>query len=438
MGEARRKPPPGSLPQGAGSPTLPRDFRKLSMSERRKALHHAIAQSEETGTSQLEGSLEWSDAMVESAIGYVGVPFGVATGFLIDGRVFNIPMAVEEPSVIAAATFGGTMIASAGGFSTWATRPEMISQIFLEGVPASREQELLDREGEIAAELAPLLSSMRERGGGYRSLSVTRIAEPEIVRVDLLIDVCDAMGANIVNSAAERARPIVEAISGGRALMCILTNDSLHRRAGARFALPLARLRRATITGPEAGRRIVLASQIAQADPSRAVTHNKGIMNGISALALATGNDTRGIEAAAHRFASRDGSYRGLSTFRVEGDRLVGEMELPLPIATRGGSIGFHPSTRTALALLGRPDSATLSRVAAALGLAQNFAALHALVTEGIQKGHMKMHSARLALLAGARGEEVRSIAEQIARAGRYTLRAAKELLGQHRASGNA
>jgi hydroxymethylglutaryl-CoA reductase len=372
--------------------------------------------------------------MVESAVGYVFVPFGVATGFLIDEKRFNIPMAVEEPSVIAAATYAGTMIASHGGLHTWATEPEMVSQIFLEGVPAGRERFLLEKKQSIADELSPLFSSMRKRGGGYRDLEVTRLDDLGVVRVDLLIDVRDAMGANIINTAAEHLRKLVESISGGTALMCILTNESLHRRAGASFRLPLSRLRRGRTNGNEAGRRIALTSKIAHADPSRAVTHNKGVMNGICALALATGNDTRGIEAAVHRWAARDGQYRGVTSFRVDGASLVGEIELPLPFATMGGSVGFHPSTRTALRLLGNPDARTLARIAAGLGLAQNFAALHALVTEGIQKGHMKMHSARLALLAGARGKEVRRLAERIAGIGVYSVEVAAKMLDQLRA----
>lgn len=416
---------PSSLPDNAGSPALPRGFRKLPIAERVEALRKALGGSDIAP----ESNLEWSDAMVESAVGFVSVPMGVATGFLIDGTAFSIPMAVEEPSVIAAATFAGTLIASCGGFGTWSTEPEMVAQIFLDRVPSGREALITQREGEIESVLAPILASMRARGGGYRGLSVNRLEELDVVRIDLRIDVRDAMGANIVNTAAETARKKAEEISGGTALMCILTNEAAHRRAGAKFSIPLSRLARGRFDGSEAGRRIELASEIARVDPSRAVTHNKGVMNGISALALATGNDTRGIEAAVHRWASRDGHYRGVTSFRVEGENLEGRIEVPLPLATAGGSVGFHPSTRAALALLGSPDTKTLARVGAALGLAQNFAAVFALVTEGIQRGHMRMHSARLALLTGARGDEVRQLADRIAATGSFTVETARQLL---------
>lgn len=405
------------------------------------AIRAALAATPPTGDLTPYGDasegLEWSDAMVESAVGFFPVPIGIATGFRIDDQRFSIPMAVEEPSVVAAATFAGTLIASSGGLLTWSTQPEMVSQIFIEGVATDREELLREKEPEIAREIEPLLSSMRSRGGGYRGMTVTRLDEIDIVRVDLLIDVRDAMGANIINTAAECARSKIEAITGGTVLMCILTNESVRRRAGAKFALPVERLSRGRFTGAESGRRIEMASEVAQVDPSRAVTHNKGVMNGISALAIATGNDTRGIEAAVHRWACRDGRYRGVSTFHVEDDNLIGRIEVPLPMATAGGSVGFHPSSRVSLNLLGNPDSRTLARIGAALGLAQNFAALFALVTEGIQKGHMRMHAARLALLAGARGPEVRKVAHRLAEAKTYTIDGAQDILSRLR-SGNA
>lgn len=394
----------------------------------------AEALSEETaGAGSDLDSLAWADAMVESAVGFLPVPLGVATGFLVDGARFDIPMAVEEPSVIAAATYAGSLIAKHGGFHTWATDPVMVSQVFLEGVSAERETEISAGRAEIAREIEPMLASMTTRGGGFRGIEVERLSELDIVRVDLLIDVRDAMGANLINSVAEQLRALLERLSGGTALMCILTNEARHRRAGARFELPVSRLKRGALNANEAARRLVLGSEVARVDPSRAVTHNKGVMNGITALALATGNDTRGIEAAVHRWAARDGHYRGVTGYRIEGEVVVGEIELPLPFATTGGAVGFHPSSRASLSLLGNPDAMTLSRVAAALGLAQNFAAVHALVTEGIQKGHMKMHAARLALLAGAREGEVRTLAQRLATEGSYSLQRAQRLLAELR-----
>jgi hydroxymethylglutaryl-CoA reductase len=236
--------------------------------------------------------------------------------------------------------------------------------------------------------------------------------------VDLLIDVRDAMGANRLNAAAERARPLLEEMGRGRVLMAILTNAAEERRAGACFSLPVDRLGVRLPPGmsaAEAARRIAAASRLAQEDPSRAVTHNKGIMNGISSLALATLNDTRAIEAAAHAWAARGGSYRGLSRYTVEGGVLRGDIELPLALATAGGSVDFHPASRASLAILGNPDARRLARIAAALGLAQNLAALLALVTTGIQQGHMRYHAARMAWRAGARGQEARRLAQELA-----------------------
>jgi len=237
---------------------------------------------------------------------------------------------------------------------------------------------------------------MRRRGGGYRGLQASRSGETGLVRVDLRIDVRDAMGANVLDGAAERAAGALEAMSGGRRLMCILSNDAGERRAGASFQIPASRLARAGFPGEEVARRIELASRVAASDPSRAVTHNKGVMNGISALALATGNDTRALEAGVHFWAAREGPYHSVTKLSREGSGLRGRIELPLALGAVGGSVGVQPSTALALRLLGRPDGNRLSRIAAALGLAQNFAALFALVTEGVHAGHMRLHARKL------------------------------------------
>ena len=264
---------------------------------------------------------------------------------------------------------------------------------------------------------------------------MVRLPQTGLVRVDLRIDVRDAMGANILNTAAEHARPLLEQASGGRALMCILGNAAEERRAGARFALPLealppqARPGGGVFSRRELARRIAAAGELAREDPQRAVTHNKGIMNGITSLALATMNDARAVEAAAHAWAARDGRYRSLSAYRFDGERLEGELELPLPFAAVGGAVGFHPASRLALKVLGRPDARRLARIAAAVGLAQNFAALLALVGGGIQRGHMRYHAVRLAYQAGARGPEIRRLAERLAERGVYSRSdAAREL----------
>ena len=271
-------------------------------------------------------------------------------------------------------------------------------------------------------------------------MELKRLPESGILAVELKIDVRDAMGANVLNTAAETVKPELERLSGGVAVMCILSNAARDRRAGARFTLPVSKLAPLAPEGmgaAETARRIVLASRIASEDEQRAVTHNKGIMNGISAVALATMNDTRAVEAAAHAWAARSGGTRPLSRYsllgraedRPEEQSLAGEIELPLAVGSLGGSVGFHPASRLALRVLGFPDARRLSRIMAAVGLAQNFAALLALVTGGIQRGHMKHHAARLAYQAGARGNEVRRVAETLAGEGRFSSEQAAAIL---------
>jgi hydroxymethylglutaryl-CoA reductase len=396
----------------------------------------AIGDEEWEGVSASTELLSIADVMVESAVGCVPIPLGIADGFLIDGEEVAVPMAVEEPSVIAAASYAAWLIRPDGGFTTWASPPLMTAQVFLEGVTEEGERGLSACGARVRSALSPMLSSLEKRGGGFRELRVTRLAGTGTVRADLVIDVRDAMGANRLNTAAERARPILESESGGRTLMAVLTNAARDRLAGARFSIHVDRLGTRLppgMDGAEAALRVARASALAQEDPSRAVTHNKGIMNGITSLALATLNDTRAVEAAAHAWAARGGQYRGLSTFIVDGDALSGELELPLALATVGGSVDFHPAGRTSLAVLGLPDARRLSRIAAALGLAQNFAALLALVTVGIQEGHMRYHAARLAYRAGARGLEARRLAALLAAAGSADIDAARAMLRQLR-----
>jgi hydroxymethylglutaryl-CoA reductase len=425
-----------------GAPRIPERFSRLELEQRRRLLEEQSIAEDWAAVSSAPELAALADVMVEGAVGSLPMPLGLAAGFLVDGRELAVPMAVEEPSVIAAASFAARLIRRGGGFSTWATEPVMRAQIFLERVPPGGELRIAPREAELRERLDVLQASLRARGGGYCGLEVARLPATDLVRVDLLIDVRDAMGANILNTAAEHLRPRLEELTGGRALMGILSNAARERRAGARFSLPLEllRVRGAGADGAEVGqaaaeaaRRIVLAAELAREDPSRAVTHNKGIMNGISALALATMNDTRAIEAAAHAWAAREGSYRGLSKYGCDGQTLEGSLELPLPFAAVGGAVGFHPASRLALGILGHPDGQGLARIAAALGLAQNFAALLALVTGGIQRGHMKLHAARLAYQVGARGPEVRRVAERLAAAAQYTREAAARALAELR-----
>ncbi len=404
-------------------------FRKLQLAQRQELIRSSFTPAEEEWDSVSPNPRldELSDIMVEAAIGCLPIPLGLASGFLIDGEEVTIPMAVEEPSVIAAASFAARILRRGGGLSTWAEEPLMSAQIFIEGAGETAERALRREEGRLGELVDRCQPAMKARGGGFRGLELTRLPASGILAVELRIDVRDAMGANVLNTTAEALKADVERLSGGKALMCILSNAARQRLAGARFSLPVSKLSPLGPKGmnaPEVARRMVLASRVAQEDEQRAVTHNKGIMNGISSLALATMNDTRSVEAAAHAWACRQGHYRGLSVYTVQdterGPTLEGAIELPLALGSLGGAVSFHPASRLALRILGFPDGRRLARIAAALGLAQNFAALLALVTGGIQRGHMRHHAARLAYKAGARGEEVRRVAEVLAQRRRY------------------
>jgi len=385
-----------------------KNFRKEPVRRRRKSVSSDSPNDEKrtdfSFTGFDESLLDLSEVMIEQAIGYVGIPLGLAGPFIVDGREISIPMATEEPSVVAAASFAGRLLSKHGGIITQSTEPVMTAQVFLEGnLDLSSVKKVLDSRSDIKRHLQSTLESMESRGGGWRGINARWIAPSKTLAVSIQIDVRDSMGANLLNSVAEKVRPLLERITGGEVLMAVLSNRSLDRTASARFSISACALGNAGLNGKETANRIVRAARVAREDPDRAITHNKGIMNGIIALALATGNDTRAIEAAAHSYAARYGLYNGLSQYWIEGDMLHGVLELPLPFAVTGGAVGFHPASRWCLKQLGNPDGPGLSRIAAALGLAQNLAALRALVCEGIQKGHMSFHARRLAYNAGAR-----------------------------------
>jgi hydroxymethylglutaryl-CoA reductase len=414
---------------------LPEGFRKLAPGQRKAAWEtlFLLDDDERAAAAAGPGAFELADLMVEAAVGVVPLPLGLASGFVIDGENLDLPLAVEEPSVVAAAGYAAHIIAKGGGFFTEADEPLMESYVYLEGVDDEGLARIRTSEEAVRAALTAVQSSLERRGGGFRSMKAERLPETGLVAVELSIDVRDAMGANILNTAAETAKPLLEAASGGSALMCILSNASPARRARARFSLPLEVLGAYArgCTGMEAARRMALAWALADEDPRRAVTHNKGIMNGVAALAQATMNDTRAVEAAAHAWAARTGRVRPLSRFELREGALHGSIELPLALGTVGGSVDLHPASRAALRLLGNPDSSRLARIASALGLAQNFAAVLALVCGGIQQGHMRLHAARLAYRAGASGPATREAAGLMARSGVYTLDAARQALAQ-------
>ncbi len=428
---------------------LPKDFRKRSVRERRALVDDLLGESS-IAANEPDYLLDLADVMVESAIGTMPIPLGVAGGFSINGREYAVPLAVEEPSVVAAATYAGRIIDTGGGFEAWSTEPVMTVQIAVEDASMGAVKALSTGRRRIAEAMAPALEKMTARGGGFRDLRATELPESGLVVVEIDIDTRDAMGANIVNTAGEAARGTVEELSGGTVLMAILTNASPNRRSGARFRIPVGNLGRGGRDGVTMARRVVAANRFATESFNRAVTHNKGIMNGIASVALATGNDTRAVEAAAHAWAARSGRYGALTKYWIEerldgvepgrslgrgsGPSLVGELELPMALGTVGGAAGIHPTARKAIGILSlglerRITAGELGQVAVAVGLAQNLAALLALVGEGIQGGHMRLHARRLAFQAGARGGDIEAVAQKLTDLGTYNLETAGSIL---------
>lgn len=372
-------------------------LRKRSLDDRRTWWLEASAANpaQTTFFRDFSRQTELADLLVENAVGWMPFPLGVASGLVVNGTSYEVPLATEEPSVVAAVSYAASIAARSGGFRAGSADPIMRAQVFLEGASDDAEARLEAHRAALEAEARTHLTSMERRGGGLRGLSMGWLDGLKVAVVRLDVDVRDAMGANLLNTLAEAITPSLEKSLGGKKLLAILSNDASLRPSWAEVELPVTALAKPSFSGAEMARRIALASAVAQVDPQRAVTHNKGIMNGITALALATANDTRALEAAVHSSAAASGVYRGLSRWTVEGEVLRGRLEVPLALATVGGSVGIHPQARMTLQMLGNPSSPQLCAVAAALGLAQNFAALFALTGEGIQRGHMALHDRR-------------------------------------------
>lgn len=378
--------------------------------------------------------------MIENYIGNYSLPLGVAMNFLIDNQETVVPMAIEEPSVIAAASFAAKIIGSAGGFTTVVSERMMIGQVTLKDVadPSTAIKKINNSRQEILDRANEAHPSIVKRGGGAKDLSVRLLESdpseniPSFLVVHLHIDTQEAMGANIVNTMMEGIAPYVEELTGGTALLRILSNYATECIATATCTIPSYKLKTTSFSGEEVRDRIVEAAQVAWVDPYRAVTHNKGIMNGVDAVIVASGNDWRAIEAGIHAYAARSGQYRALSKWHTneKGD-LVGTLTLPLPIGTVGGSISIHPAAKLSRTLLQEPDAKRLESILVSVGLAQNFAAIRALVTDGIQKGHMGLHARSLAISAGAKGEQVEKIAEALKKAPHMNLQTAKDYLSK-------
>lgn len=379
-------------------------FYRLTPAQRREILA-AWAELTPAEQAALDGGLDLTaaDRLIENVVGLFSLPLAVAPNFLINGREYLMPLVIEEPSVVAAMANAARLARAGGGFATGSTEPIMIGQIQLLHVPdleAATERILAHKE-ELLAALADLHPTIRQRGGGPRDLQVRRLDHPDtgpMLVVHLLFDTRDAMGANAVNTAVERLAPTLESLSGGRVVLRILSNLSTERRAWASCRIPVAAFADEGYAGAEVAAGIAAATALAEVDPYRAATHNKGIFNGIDAVALATGQDWRALEAGGHAWAARDGRYRSLSEWRLEHDHLSGRLEMPLAVGVVGGMTRHHPTARLALKLLGWPDARTLAELIVAAGLAQNLAALRALAAEGIQRGHMRLHARRGAI----------------------------------------
>ena len=381
-----------------------------------------------------------ADGMIENVIGTFELPMAVAGYFQLNGRDVLVPMAVEEPSIVAAASFMAKLARDCGGFETSSTAPLMRAQVQVLGLsdPHGARHALLRRRNEIIE-----LANQRDKvliglGGGCRDIEVHVLEStrrgPMLV-MHLIVDVRDAMGANTVNTMAESVSPLVEQITGGQVRLRILSNLADLRLSRARVALSPEALTTTEYQGADVIERILDAYEFAAVDPYRAATHNKGIMNGIDPVIVATGNDWRAVEAGAHAWACRRGQYTSLTHWEKDARGwLVGSMEIPMPVGLVGGATKTHPLARLALKIMGVKSAQELGEIAVAVGLAQNLGALRALATEGIQRGHMALHARNIAIVAGATGDEVDQIARQMALEKDVRTDRANALLAQLRA----
>ena len=410
-------------------------FFKLSTEERMKEVAEFCGLSEEEQAILRDADsldMDKADHMIENVIGRFTLPMGVGINFVINGKDYVIPMVTEEPSVVAACSNAAKMARPGGGFTTDYTGSVMISQIQMLDVPAPfyAKGKILEHKAQIAEICNAKDPMLVKLGGGVKDVEVRvldSIVGPMVI-VHLLVDTGDAMGANAVNTMAEAVAPYLEELTGGRAELRILSNLADHRIARAR-----AVFKKDAIGGEEVVDKMLAAYAFAAADPYRAATNNKGIMNGIIPVVIATGNDTRAIESGAHAYASRSGKYSPFATWEKNADGdLVGSIELPMAVGLVGGATKIHPAARVAVKMLGVKTAGELAQIIAAVGLAQNMAAMKALATEGIQRGHMSLHARNLATVAGAKGEVLEKIVKQMVAEKNVRLEYAQELMKQY------
>jgi len=380
-----------------------------------------------------------ADHMIENVVGIYSLPLGIARNFVVNGREVLVPMVLEEPSVVAGASFMAKLAKAGGGFTASADEPHMIGQMQIVELPdpAAARLRLLAEKDALLAEVARVDPVLARLGGGPVDLEVRLIEESPVgpfLVLHLIYDVRDAMGANAINTATERLTPSVQKISGGRVHLRILSNLADRRLARAACTIPLPQLAFNEFSAEQVRDGVIAAWAFAAADPYRAATHNKGIMNGVDAVVLATANDWRAVEAGAHAYAARSGRYTSLSTWGMdEKGNLTGFLEMPMAVGIVGGATRVHPSARAALKLIGIQSARELAEIIVSVGLAQNLAALRALATEGIQRGHMGLHARQVAIAAGAAGDEVDRVAGQMVQERTVRIDRAAEILSEIR-----
>jgi hydroxymethylglutaryl-CoA reductase len=413
-------------------------FYKLTLEERRAKIAESAALSPDLlAVYATNGGInaEAADHMVENAIGTHALPLGIGLNFQVNGKDVLVPMAIEEPSVVAGASFMAKLARAGGGFIATTTEPLMIGQMQVINIMNLDEAKLkiYEHKAELLAEADSIDPVLKKFGGGARDLEVRIIDDSPIggfLVVHLIYDVRDAMGANAVNTACERLAPKIEAITGGKVHLRILSNLADRRLARARCIIPAKELAFEGYSGDRVRDGIIEAYAFAASDPYRAATHNKGIMNGVDAVVIATGNDWRAIEAGAHAYAARSGKYTSLSTWnKDEKGNLVGTLEMPMAVGIIGGATKVHPAAQAAVKLMGVKTASELAEIIVAVGLAQNMAALRALATEGIQRGHMSLHARQVAIAAGASGDMIEKVAAQMAAEKVVRIDRAEEIL---------
>ena len=415
-------------------------FYRLTLKERvEKIKEFADLTDEEAAILSSFSSLpmETADRMIENVAGCMPLPLGIAVNFIVNGRDVLVPMAIEEPSVVAAASNAAKLARKTGGFAARAGPPIMIGQIQIIGI---KEEEFGEKAAAIEAVKKELLAEadscdpvLVRYGGGARDIEIREVRTPigRMMVLHLFVDVRDAMGANAVNTMCEALAPRVEEITGGKAVLRIISNLATKRLVTANV-----RYSKEDLGGEDVVDRIVAAYMLAAGDPYRAATHNKGIMNGIDAVVIATGNDWRAVEAGAHAYASLGGKYTSLTRWWKNNDGdLEGSIELPLAVGLVGGATKTHPVAKICVKILGVKTAGELAEIIASVGLAQNFAALRALATEGIQHGHMALHARNVAIAAGASGELIDKVAEKMVEEKRVRVDRAKEILEEMKGS---